>query len=56
MTQLIQITAPYFCAGLMINNERVLYAAPIIHYMVGWSVDSVIDYCLVRHWTCRIIE
>lgn len=48
---LARITAPHFCAGLVFDgNMRVIEAAPILRYMIGWSAGRVIDYCSRKHW------
>ena len=54
---LAQITAPHFCAGLGVDVEeppnRVVDAAPILAYMLGWSAQSVKDYCYDKGWTVK---
>jgi hypothetical protein len=50
---LVQITAPHFCAGFIIEPRGDWYvteAAPIIRYMVGWSTTRVSDYCRRKGW------
>jgi hypothetical protein len=43
---LIQITSdnPPFCAGVVIENERVTVAAPILQYMMGWKWQRLMLY------------
>lgn len=52
---LAQVTAPHFCAGIGIDVERkrVIDAAPIVRWMVGWSADRVHDYCLEKGWQVK---
>ena len=53
-SQLIcHITAPRFVAGVMLDGETrtVHRAAPIVHYMLGWPLHAVIDYCNRKHWS-----
>jgi hypothetical protein len=48
----VQITAPHFCAGVVARDGRVVAAAPIVRYMVGWDGRRVRDYCRRKGWTC----
>lgn len=57
MTEVLaQITAPHFCAGLVLKDDVVSEAAPIIKYMVGWSRDKVRNYTRHKNWKARIIK
>ena len=47
---IIHITAPYFSAGVLVRNSVVYKAAPIVKYMVGWSVERVMEYCQKKGW------
>ena len=47
---LIQITAEHFCAGVEIEHNKVVRAAPIIKYMKGWYPDEIFDYCDRKGW------
>lgn len=50
--RLIRLTAPYFCCGAEVSrNDTITKAAPIISYMVGWSLDKVRSYCQRKQWT-----
>lgn len=49
------INAPYFCAGVVIEDGRVVRAAPIIHYMRGWSQTRAMDYCRRKGWEFVLI-
>jgi hypothetical protein len=51
--ELIRITAPYFCAGVILQGGRVARFAPILHYMRGWSADRVEAYAGRKGWTCE---
>ena len=50
MTKLLQITAPHFCAGLMLRDGLVYFAAPIVVFMRGWSFARVVDYATGMRW------
>lgn len=47
---MLAIDAPHFYAGLVHEGGRVVRAAPIIAYMVGWSGREVADYCRRKGW------
>jgi hypothetical protein len=48
---LIRIKAPHFVAGVVLNADgRVERAAPIVRYMMGWSLDRISGYCLRKGW------
>jgi hypothetical protein len=49
----IRITAPWFVAGVVIEEGKVVRAAPIVKYMVGWPKASVIKYSRGRGWLTR---
>lgn len=50
---LVQITAPHFCAGAVIDKyDFVVLAAPIIGYMMrdSWSEQKLRGYCKRKGW------
>lgn len=51
METLMQITAPHFCAGLVLVDNQVTEAAPILRYMIGWTITRVWLYCHKKRWT-----
>lgn len=52
--RLYQITAPHFCAGLVVRERHVMKPAPILSYMRGWELAEVRDYCRRKGW--RVVE
>ena len=48
---MIRISAPHFVAGVVLENNTVVRAAPILKYMMGWSWRQVRHYCICKHWT-----
>ncbi len=48
METLYQITAPHFCAGLVVREIEgsgvVIAAAPIIYFTLHWSEERMLDY------------
>ena len=53
---LAQITAPHFCAGIVLADDEVVEAAPILRYMVGWYRDRVRTYCNSKGWKVRVVK
>ena len=47
---LLMIDAPHFYCGVILNHDRVIRAAPIVHYMRGWNSDRLKRYCERRGW------
>ncbi len=35
---------------MVIDGRTVKRAAPILHYMVGWPLQAVLDYCTRKQW------
>lgn len=53
---LARISAPYFCAGLVLENDVVVRAAPILGYMRGWSLERVSHYAKSKRWTLQVLR
>ena len=51
---LLAIDAPYFYCGVVVRNDRVIRAAPIVRYTLGWTAQHLHDYARRRGW--RVIE
>jgi hypothetical protein len=47
---LLTIDAPHFYCGVLRNNDRVIRAAPIVRYLLGWNADRLKRYCAKRGW------
>lgn len=54
---LATIDAPHFCAGVVLWNDRVVEAAPIIGYMKKqkWTRDRVRTYCKEKNWKVSVV-
>lgn len=50
MDQLVRISASYFTAGVVVRDERVVRAAPILKYMLGWPRTRVLSYARAKGW------
>ena len=54
---LFRIVAPHFVAGLILaRTGRITQAAPILRYMVGWSLGRVESYCLSKGWAVNLLS
>lgn len=53
---MIRIDAPHFCAGAVVENSAIVDAAPIIKWMIGKTIDQVMDYCHRKKWACQILR
>lgn len=51
--EVLQVTSPYFCAGLYLRNGVVVQAAPIVRYMNGWNRSRVVGFCRRKGWIVR---
>lgn len=47
---LVQITSRYFTAGIEVSKGKVVNAAPILRYMVGWDYDRMENYVAFKGW------
>lgn len=48
--KLVRIEAPWFVAGIVFQQGRVIRAAPIVNYMLGWDITRVSGYANRRRW------
>jgi hypothetical protein len=48
---LVRISAPNFTAGLVIKDDHVIRAAPILNYMIGWPVKRIVALAQRREWS-----
>lgn len=46
--------APMVCGVDIGEDGRVEEAAPILHYMLGWSRERVLDYCRRKGWEAEV--
>lgn len=52
---LAAIDAPHFYAGIVLTDDIVTSAAPIVRYMTGWSRSRVRDYLRSKGWKAIIV-
>lgn len=55
---LAQIKAVHFTAGIVLWDDKVIEAAPIVGYMKKqkWTRDRVRDYCKTKGWKISIVH
>jgi hypothetical protein len=53
---LIQLDNGKFCAVVGIWQGKVITAAPILKWMLGWPRDRVLAYAVGRSWKKTIIH
>lgn len=59
MTEILaSIDAPHFFAGIVLWDDRVVEAAPIVDYMKRqrWNRERVHDYCRTKRWKITIVH
>jgi len=49
-SNLYQITAPHFCAGIELRSPGRNHCAPILNYMQTWSLRTIQKYVLSKEW------
>ncbi len=50
MPTVVRIIAPHFVAGIVQGGA----VAPIIHYMKGWTLREIRDYCQKKNWEIEV--
>ena len=55
---LAAIDAPHFFCGIVLWDDRVIEAAPIVGYMKKgkWTRDRVRDYCKSKGWKISVVS
>lgn len=56
MATLVRVTAPHFCAGLILKEGRCTRAAPILKWAVGMERDKLRKIFYDRKWQAMIID
>lgn len=58
MTEILAaIDAPHFYCGIVLRNDTVIEAAPIVGYMKkrDWTRDHVRAYCAEKNWKVSVV-
>lgn len=45
-----QFDSGYFCAGIDVDREEVIRAAPILRWCIGKPVSAVLNYATAKGW------
>lgn len=54
--QMIRIEAPHFVAAVVLDDfSKVIRAAPIVRYMLGWHMTGVMGYCRKKGWAYELV-
>jgi hypothetical protein len=53
---LAAIDAPHFYAGIVLLDDAVTEAAPIVKYMRKWDRKRVREYCQGKGWTVTVVH
>jgi hypothetical protein len=55
---LAAIDAPHFFCGIVLHDDKVIEAAPIVGYMKRqrWTRTRVRDYCKQQGWTVSVVS
>jgi hypothetical protein len=48
------INAPHFNAGVVFENAFIVRAAPIVSYMVGWSMSQLRRFLDKKGWSLSV--
>lgn len=52
---LYRIVAPHFVCGVIVEHDRITTAAPIVKYMINWTVQRLQTYAAGKGWTVEYI-
>lgn len=55
MTQLIQLKSSYFTAGIVVTDNIVVEAAPIVKWMIGKTWDTCRDWITGKSGSWTIV-
>ncbi len=54
---LLQVTAPHYCAGIILDEDQyVVGAAPILSWTIGWKARKLIGYFKSKGFKVQIVE
>jgi len=49
-------TTNYFHAGIVLRDDKVIEAAPVIKFMKGWTRSKVRSYVNARGWKVSVVS
>jgi hypothetical protein len=50
VNHLYAIDGRYFYAGVIVNDDVIINAAPILKWSVGWNFKDFTGYCEKKKW------
>lgn len=53
--ELIRLVSHFFVAGVIATDGRVVQAAPIVKYSVGWTTHQLYAYAMKRGWSMELV-
>lgn len=55
--EIISITADHFSAGLVLENDEIVQAAPIVYWMLTnrFNKKDIQNYCRRKKWKCEVV-
>ena len=53
---LVRVVAPYFVAGLVLDGNTVVAAAPILKWAIGQTRARLRTYFAHKRWTATVIR
>jgi len=56
METLVRVTAPHFCAGFVLTDRRVTFAAPILKWTVGKDPAWLSAYFKRKRWKTEVVK
>jgi len=53
---LVAVDAPHFYAGVILTDDVVTKAAPILKWSVGWKRDALSAYFKRKGWKAVVVK
>jgi hypothetical protein len=53
--ELVRVVAPHFVAGMLVDGDRVVRAAPILKWAIGKNRDFLRTYFRNKGWKATIL-
>lgn len=55
--RLLRVVAPHFVAGVIVDGRgRVIEAAPILRYALGWTGLELRTYAASKRWAAAYVD
>jgi hypothetical protein len=52
---IVRVVSSYFVAAVIVEDNRVVEAAPILSYVVGKSLKWLKVYCVRKGWKMSVV-